>query len=100
MASYASPLIALVFAPFWRSEFNSGLNSIKESRFLVACCVSALVNVRVVTVNRQRNHGGNGGEHEDDGQCCDEGLHGWSPLVFDEVAFEQHQPRRPRRNPA
>jgi hypothetical protein len=56
------------------------LNSIKESHFLVARHVAALVNVRVVTVNRQRNHGGDSGEQEDEGQYCDKGLHGWSPL--------------------
>jgi hypothetical protein len=37
---------------------SCSLNSIKEGYFLVARCVPALVNVRVVAV--QRNHGGNG----------------------------------------
>jgi hypothetical protein len=57
---------------------SCSLNSIKQGDFLVARCVSALVNIRVVAV--KRNHGGNGGERKDEGQCCDEGLHGWSPL--------------------
>ena len=83
--------------PFIRPA--GGRNSIKEGRFLVARRVSAVVDVRGVSLNRQRNHGGNGGEREDDGHCCDEGLHGWSPLVFDERGFEQRQPRRPGRNP-
>jgi hypothetical protein len=42
-----------------------------------------LANVRAVGVNRQRHHGSTGGEQEDERHCCDEGLHGWSPLVFD-----------------
>jgi hypothetical protein len=40
-----------------------------------------LANVRAVGVDRQRYHGRTGGKHEDERQCCDEGLHGWSPLV-------------------
>jgi hypothetical protein len=59
---------------------SCSLNSIKESHFLVACRVAAWTNVRMVTVNRQRNHGGDSGEHENEGQYCDKGLHGWSPL--------------------
>jgi len=75
---------------------SCSLNSIKEGHFLVARCVPALVNVRVVAV--KRNHGGNGSQREDEGQCCDEGLHGWSPLGLPRFAFEQRHPMQPRRH--
>ena len=41
--------------PFIRPA--SGRNSIKEGRCLVAGCVSAMVDARGVSLNRQRNHG-------------------------------------------
>ena len=78
-------LPALSFSPP-----SCSLNSIKQSHFLMVRYVSALVNVRMVTANSQRNHGRNGGECEDDGQCCDEGLHGWSPLEVTEIGFSNN----------
>jgi hypothetical protein len=42
--------------------------------------MAAWVNVRMVAVNRQRSHGGDSGQREDEGQYCEKGLHGWSPL--------------------
>ena len=75
-------LPALSFSPP-----SCSLNSIKQSHFLMVRYVSALVNVRMVTANSQRNHGRNGGDCEDDGQCCDEGLHGWSPWYSASVPF-------------
>jgi hypothetical protein len=50
------------------------LNSIKESHFLMACRVAARVNVRMVAVDCQRNHGGDSGERGD------VGLHGLPPV--------------------
>jgi hypothetical protein len=43
--------------PFIRPA--GGRNSIKEGRCLVAGCVSAMVDARGASLNRQRNHGGN-----------------------------------------
>jgi hypothetical protein len=59
---------------------SCSLNSIKESHFLVARRMAAWANMRMVAVNRQRNHGGDSGQREDEGQYCDKGLHGWSPV--------------------
>jgi hypothetical protein len=41
----------------------------------------------VVAVNRQRNHGGDSGEREDEDQCCDVGLHGLPPLGLPRFAL-------------
>jgi hypothetical protein len=75
-------------------------DSINKGRFLVDRSGGAvLVNVCSVGVNRQRHHGSTGGEQEDERHCCDEGLHGWTPLVT-RMASEHRHPRRPRRNQA
>jgi hypothetical protein len=58
-----------------------GATSINEGRPLVARQVGAvLIDLRGV-VTRQCDDGSSAGEGEDEDQCCDEGLHGRSPLV-------------------
>jgi hypothetical protein len=55
---------------------------------------TTLVGVDAVGMTYQRDHGSTGGEREDEGQGCDVGLHGWSPLKRDEMAFQQRNHRR------
>ena len=40
----------------------------------------------------QRYHGKTTSKREDKGQCCDEGLHGWSPSAFDQNDFRTPPP--------
>jgi hypothetical protein len=47
---------------------------------------TTLVGVDAVGMTYQRDHGSAGGEREDEGQGCDVGLHGWTPLKHDEMA--------------
>src|SRR5262249_55302983 len=49
---------------------SRNLRSIEESHFLVARHVAACV--RMVTANRRRNHGGDGGERDSEPKCPSE----------------------------
>ena len=72
---------------FDHDQFIAGA-SIKESGLLVACCIGTILSKVRVAVIRQRHHGNTAGECEDEDKCCDENLHGSSPLVRDFATAE------------